>query len=301
MTAPGIILNMPDAEYRAAAGYGSTALKWFLEEVPAQAKHWIDHPEDAPSFESAHLGQLFHALTLGQPHNFIVKDWSLSTKVGKERAADVLEEHGGVRNASLSAAEFDEAFAAAGVSLLTAADFELARNMAEGARRHPTVRALLERPGSGEASAFAEVDGVRVKARLDWLPEPSDQRMVVLDLKSAISAHPRKFTSNAARFEYAVQHGAYLDVLDAVLGPMPHGMEPEFLFVVTDKRPPFLTSLVGLPQLWAQIGREKAAKARRIIRECEESGVWPDFGPGIHYIDAPTWYVMQSEDEEIQV
>lgn len=271
----GIIRDLPDAEYRAAPGYGSTALKWFLEEVPAQAKHWLDHPEDAPSFDAAPVGQLIHALVLDQPHPFVVKNWDGRTKEGKARAEEVAEQ---------------------GLIPLSQDDFTLAKGCAEGVLRHPTVRAILERPGSGEVSAFAEIDGVKVKARFDWLPEVSDKRMIVLDLKSALSAHPRKFVKNVANFDYAVQYGGYLDVLNAVLGPMPHGMEPELLFVAIDKRPPHLVSLNGLPEVWASIGREKAARARRIIAACQESGVWPDYGPDIHYLDMPTWYLYAAEE-----
>lgn len=303
----GIIRDLPDADYRAAPGYGSTALKWFLEEVPAQAKHWIDHPEDAPTFEGSELGTFTHALVLDQPHGFIVKDWSYSTKAGKSRAAEILAEHGGPKDADLDAAGFAAAFTEVGVSLIGEADYKLAKGMAEGVLRHPTIRAFLEQPGSGECSVFAEVEGVRCKARFDYLPDPSGKRMTAIDLKTAFSAHPAKFTKNAARFEYGVQYAGYLDVLNAVIGPMPLGMEPTLLFAVVDKRPPHFTSLIGLPELWSQKAQERVTKARRIIRECEErerSGdpnAWPDYGPGIHYIDPPTWYLIADEDQEIEI
>lgn len=294
----GIVPDMPDAEYRQAPGYGSTALKWFLEEVPAQAKHWIDHPEDAPTFDAAAFGLMVHAKVLGQPFPFLVKDWNLSSKAGKQRAAEVLAEHGGPEDADLDAKGFDEAFAAAGVALVSEADLELAKGCAEGALAHPTVRAILERPGSAECSAFAEIDGVKVKARFDWLPEQGERRRVALDLKTAFSAHPRKFVKTVANLEYAVQYAGYLDVLNAVTGPMPHGLEPELIFVAIDKRPPHLVALVGLPEVWKQIGREKVARARNVIAECEASGVWPDYGDGIHYLEPPTYYVMQAAEQE---
>lgn len=295
-----IVPNMPDAEYRQAAGYGSTAIKWFLDEVPAQAKHWIDHPEDAPQFDGSEIGQLVHALVLGQPHPFIVKDWAYSTKAGKERAAELLHEYGGPAGATgLSAEQFASEFARVGVQLIGSADFKLAQGCAEGVLAHPTCRAILERPGHGECSVFAEIDGVKVKARFDWLPEQTDRRVIALDLKTAFNAHPTKFAKNMANFDYAVQHGHYLDVYEAAVGPLPVGMEPELLFVAIDKRPPHLVSLVGLPTVWAQIGREKAARARRLIFACQESGVWPDFGPDIHYVEPPFWYISAAADQEV--
>lgn len=290
---------MPDAQYRQAPGYGSTAIKWFLDEVPAQAKHWIDHPEDAPTFEGSEIGQLVHALVLGQPHQFVVKDWALNTRAGKARAAEVLEQYGGPNDPDLTAEAFAAEFARLGVSVIGRSDFTLAKGCAEGVLAHPTCRAILERPGHGECSVFAEIDGVKVKARFDWLPEQSDRRVVALDLKTAFNAHPAKFAKNLANFDYAVQHGHYLDVYDAAVGPSQVGMEPELLFVAIDKRPPHLVSLIGLPAVWAQIGREKAARARRTIRACEESGVWPDHGPDIHYVEPPFWYISAAADQEV--
>lgn len=301
-----IVRNMPDREYRAAPGYGSTALKWFLNEVPAQAKHWIDHPEDTESFDGAVVGTLTHALVLGQPHGFIVKNWNLSTKVGKARAAEVLADHGGPVDATaLDAAGFDREFARVGVSLISNADYKLASAMAESALKHPLVRQMLEKPGSAECSVFAEVDGVKVKARFDWLPEVSDDRLVAVDFKTSASAHPATFGRSLARLDYAVQRGGYLDALEAVLPPLEQ--EPEFLFVAIDKRKPHLVSFVGIEPLWQQKGREKAARARQIIRECEEReragdpNAWPDYGLGVHYLAAPTWYLIEDEEQDINI
>lgn len=268
-----IVKDLPDADYRAAPGYGSTALKWFLEEVPAQAKHWIDHPEDLPGFDAANVGVLTHALVLNQPHPFVVKDWDARTKDGKVRAEEV---------------------AADGLIGLSVADFELAAGMAAGVRRHPTVAAILDKPGSAECSVFAMVDGVACKARFDWLPD--DPALPALDLKTALSAHPRKFTKNAANFEYAVQRAHYLDILENV-----ERTRRELLIVAVDKRRPHLTSLIGIPEMWSQVASQKASKARRVIRDCETSGEWPGYGDGIHYIDAPTYYLFNAEDQEIEI
>jgi hypothetical protein len=104
------------------------------------------------------------------------------------------------------------------------------------------------------------------------------------------------FVKNVARFEYAVQRAHYLDVLETV-----EGRRRELLIVAVDKRPPHLTSLVGVPEMWGQIASDKAVKARRIIRECEASGVWPDFGDGIYYVDAPTYYVFDADEQDLEL
>lgn len=302
---PSVVPGMPDPDYRRAPGYGSTALKWFLNEVPAQVKHWIDHPEDAETFDAAAVGTLTHALVLGQPHGYMVKDWNLSTKVGKARAAEILAEWGGPVDATaLDAAGFDREFARVGVNLIASADFKLAQAMAEGALRNPLVRQMLEKPGSAECSAFAEVDGVKVKARFDWLPDVSDERLVAVDFKTAASAHPATFGRSVAKLDYAVQRGAYLDVLNAALALE---QEPELVFIAIDKRRPHLVSFVGLEPMWQEKGREKAARARNVIRECEEReragdpDAWPDYGLGVHYLTAPTWYLIEDEEQEINV
>ncbi len=300
-----IIKGMSDAAYRAAPGYGSTALKWFLSEVPAQAKHWIDHPEDLPSFDGADIGTLTHAIVLGQPHGYIVKNWNLSTRVGKARAAEVLKDHGGPVDATaLDAAGFDREFARVGVRLISNQDLKLANDMAESALRHPLVREMFEKPGSAECSAFADMDGVKAKARFDWLPDVSDDRLLAVDFKTTQSAHPASFGRSVAKLDYAVQRGGYLDVLKAALSLE---QEPELVFVAIDKRRPHLVSFVGIEPMWQEKGRERAARARQIIRECQEReaagdpNAWPDYGVGIHYIAAPTWYLIEDEEPEINI
>lgn len=300
-----IVRGMSDPDYRRAPGYGSTALKWFLNEVPAQAKYWVDHPEETETFDGAAVGTLTHALVLGQPHGFIVKNWNLSSKAGKERAAEVLENWGGPKGATgLDAAGFEREFARVGVTTISNADFNLAKEMSEAALKHPLVRDMFERPGSAECSVFAEIDGVKVKARFDWLPEPSSDRLVAVDFKTAKSAKPATFGRSLAQLDYAVQRGGYLDVLEEALSL---DEEPEFLFIAIDKRRPHLVSVVGIEPLWQQKGRERAARARQTIRECEEReragdpNAWPDYGSEIHYLAAPTWYLMEDEEQDINL
>lgn len=304
-TFPSVVPGMPDPEYRRAPGYGSTTLKWFLNEVPAQVKHWIDHPEDAETFDAAAVGTLTHALVLDQPHGYMVKDWNLSTKAGKERAAQILADWGGPKDATaFDAATFEREFARVGVNLISNADFKLAQAMAESALKNPVVRQMLEKPGSAECSVFAEVDGVKVKARFDWLPEPTGERLVAVDFKTAASARPATFGRSAAKLDYAVQRGAYLDVISEALTLE---QEPELVFVAIDKRRPHLVSFVGLEPLWQAKGREKAARARSIIRECEQRerdgdpDAWPDYGLGVHYLTAPPWYLIEDEEQEINI
>ena len=161
-------------------------------------------------------------------------------------------------------------------------------------------RALFSQPGDAEVSVFAEIDGVPVRARFDFLPEQTDRRRVAVDLKTTLDASFRGFEKSITAYRYDIQLGWYLSALDAAVGPMPHGLEPEFAFVAVQKNPPYLVAVHAITPQWAQMAAESAARARRIFAECIESGVWPGYPEEIQYHEPPTWLVMQ-EEEEIQV
>ncbi|KRC52146.1 hypothetical protein ASE16_03600 [Leifsonia sp. Root227] len=145
-------------------------------------------------------------------------------------------------------------------------------------------------------SVFAEIDGVPVRARFDALSSDG----AAVDLKTTDDATPSGFAKSVAKWGYDVQEAWYDDVHDAATG-VPLGA---FYFIVVEKSAPYEVAVHRLPELWVEMGRTKAAEARRIYRECVETGVWPGYDTDVQFLDPPAWMVYDHEaryEEEIRI
>jgi hypothetical protein len=163
--------------------------------------------------------------------------------------------------------------------------------MAEAVLAHESARPILEVAVHREVSVFAEVDGVPSRARFDALSGETRRGIIAADVKTTDCATKTEFERSVAKWGYDLQAGHYEDVYLASEGrPV-----AEFYFIAVEKNAPYEVGVFLLPELWAQIGKQKAAEARRIYRECVESGVWPGYDTAIQYLDPPTWLVFDHE------
>lgn len=188
----------------------------------------------------------------------------------------------------------EEVRARGGVPLLPKA-YRQVQEMADALRRHPIAGVLLQ-PGAGvaEASLFW-VDGdsgVHRRARLDWLPNPTGGRMIIADYKTSDSANPDKFAKSAANFGYHQQHPWYVDAVTAL------GLadDPQFVFVVQEKEPPYLVSVVQLDSTAVRIGGRLNRQAIDIYAECDSTGHWPAYTDDVALVSLPGWYERKYED-----
>ncbi|HWK19787.1 MAG TPA: PD-(D/E)XK nuclease-like domain-containing protein [Microbacteriaceae bacterium] len=279
----GIVHGLPEADYHARPELSSTEARLILES-PAKYRWKKDHPPLVAPSKKFDIGSAVHSKVLGTgydvaviPDEILASNGAISTKEAK--------------------AFVDEA-RADGKIPLKRVDFEPIDAAAESVLAHPTARALFDQPGDAEVSVFAEIDGVPVRARFDFLPEQSERRRVAVDLKTARDASFREFERSIASLRYDVQRSWYLAALDAVTGPMPHGLEPEFVYVAVEKEPPYLVGVHAITPQWAAIGDAASAKARRLYASCMEAGVWPGYPEEIQYHAPPTWLVIQAEEDD---
>jgi len=273
----GIVKGLGEAEYHAHPALSSTEARLILKS-PAVYRWRKDHPPLIDPSDKFDVGSAVHSKVLGTGYQVDVLDFDdYRTKAAREAR--------------------DESRAAGRVPVLRDVYLEVGA-MAESVLAHPTARALFDQPGDAEVSVFAEVDGVPVRARFDFLPEQGERRRVAVDLKTTADASFRKFERSIADYRYDVQEEWYLSALNATTGPMPHGMEPELVFVCVEKEPPHLVAVHAITPMWKQIGQAAAARARRVYAECTESGVWPGYSTEIQYHEPPTWLVIQAEEEE---
>lgn len=281
-----IVNGMPEAEYHARQELSSTEARLILRS--AKAYRWAkDHPPLIAPSKKFDVGSAIHAKVLGTGYEVDVIP------------EDLLASNGAASTAAAKAFIADSR--AAGRIPMKQAEFEAVTGPAESVLAHPTARGLFEQPGDAEVSVFAEVDGVPVRARFDFLPDQGARRRVAIDLKTTVDASFRAFERSIASYRYDVQENWYLTALEADTGVMPQGMEPELAFIAVEKTPPYDLMVHAITPEWKQIARDDAARARRIYAECLQSGEWPGYPLGIQYHAPPMWLLMQSEEDAAEM
>lgn len=273
ITKPGLYPDLDEAVYRAQHEWLSVsgAKKLLPPSCPAKFKATLGVEEHKPQFD---VGKAFHAKVLGDGAEVVVVD------ADSWRSAD----------ARLAR---DAAYAAGKVPLL-AAEAAVVAAMAAAVQAHDTAP-LLFAGGAAEVSAFwvDEATGVQCKARFDYLPDKQPgRRLIVPDLKSAVSADPGEFARAAARFGYVMQQCHY----SSALRHLGIDDDPAFLFVVVEKEHPHLVN-VGQFAAHDDIKATAAAldKALRLYRDCAATDTWPGW-PGVTDLTLPTWHLYALEE-----
>ena len=96
---------------------------------------------------------------------------------------------------------------------------------------HPVANRLLTSPGQSEVSIFAELQGLKVKARPDRIADPASfgGKHILIDVKK--TADIDKFIYSVRDFGYHRQHAFYSDVYFQLTGH-----RPRFVFVVVGEK-----------------------------------------------------------------
>lgn len=273
ITEPGLYPDLDEAVYRSQHEWLSVsgAKKLLPPSCPAKFKATLGIEEHRPQFD---VGKAFHAKVLGDGAEVVVVD--ADSWRGKD-----------ARDAR------DAAYEAGKVPLL-AADAAVVEAMAAAVLAHDTAPLLFQGGGS-EVSAFwiDEATGVKCKARFDYLPEPQPgRRLIVPDLKSAVSADPGEFSRAAARYGYLLQQEHYTSALRH-LGVSD---DPAFIFCVVEKEQPHL---VNVGQFADPDDRRLSAaaldKALRLYRDCLAADHWPGWS-GVTDLSLPTWHRYELEE-----
>lgn len=274
---PGLYPGMDDVTYHAdpvpGGSLSSTGARRILES-PARFRWDQAHREGKRAFD---VGHAVHTKVLGvgapvvaYPDEHLTPSGNPSTK-----AATVA---------------WEEEQREAGVTILSARDAALVDAMAEAVLAHPGARAVLEREGVSEQSAFA-VDpetGIWTRARFDRLSPD-----MAADLKTTTgSASPAGFGSEAARRGYPIQEAHYLDTLEWIAGE-----RPPMVFVVVEKHAPHLVAVHRFDDMTRIAAADLAARARRTYAECVAADDWPGYGDDTLTPRMPVWWFDHADDD----
>lgn len=274
MTA-GVVDGLPDAEYRRNPALSQSGAKLLLPpSCPAIYRYQRDNPP--PSKPHFDMGHAAHKMVLGvgaEIRTVDAKDW-------RSKAAQQAR---------------DEAHVIGEIPLLIS-ESETLQGMIDALREHPLAMALLD-PANGKAeqSLFAHDDesGVDLRGRLDWLPNPRNGRLLLVDYKTTVSANPDLFAKSAANYFYHGQDSWYRDLVIRL------GLDddPAFLFVAQEKTPPYLVSVVELDADAKRIGAQLNRQAIDIFAECSAKNEWPGYSSDVEQISLPYWYVKSHEQD----
>ncbi|MER6534370.1 PD-(D/E)XK nuclease-like domain-containing protein [Streptomyces sp900105755] len=243
---------------------------------PAQFKYDRDNPQ--PPKREFDLGHAAHKLVLGIGEELEPLDFdTYLTKAAKQAR--------------------DEAREAGAVPLLTH-EWEQVQAMAAAIRQHPVAGPLFT-PGTGRAELSLfwtdRETGVRCRVRPDWLKEMPGLALGV-DYKTIRSADPETVSRAIRDHSYHQQDALYTDGIWAVLDPE----DVRFIFVFQSKIPPYLITVRELADQDRDIGRARNQRALRLYKDCESTGIWPDWtGPitEIPTISMPTYDTLRQAEE----
>lgn len=163
-----------------------------------------------------------------------------------------------------------------------------AQRMADAVRAHRIAGPLFT-AGDAEMSLYADdpATGVRLRGRVDWMwYGASDGRLWLIDVKTALTSEPRGFARKAADLGYVMQADWYVSLLTA----LKLAVDPVFVFVVVEKTPPFVVTVVEYDAESMAEGHRRNREAINLYAQCVESGRWPGYADdGIVPISLPPW------------
>lgn len=187
------------------------------------------------------------------------------------------------------AREIRDAAYAEGKTPLKPSEVATVDGVREAVQKRPDVARLFT-GGAAEVTHLFEMDGVRCKARPDYLSND-----LILDLKTVSSAHPRAAGMAAMRDGWHLRAPWYREAVRAAAGP---GERP-YLFVCVEKQPPHLIEVYQLDARAIAWGEQIMRRALTLFKRCMAAGEWPGYCGEIPVtLPLPTWAEYQLADRE---
>lgn len=162
-------------------------------------------------------------------------------------------------------------------------------------RSHPELAKLLA-VGDSEVSAFWHdpATGVLCQCRPDHASPIGTDTMpgvILVDVKTYSDASPQEFERQVARKRYHWQAAWYSDGYAIAAGVPVVG----FVFVAVETEWPYASCAVMLDEDSLDIARREIRPLVERYHQCNASGVWPGYAPGIEQITLPAWYAARVE------
>lgn len=266
---PGYFLGLPNIQYHYAPGISKSGLD-MIARSPAhyQASQAIPRTE-TPAMR---LGTAMHCAVL-EPNRY--PDRYI-------RAIDGIDRR--TKEGKNAWKEFEQQ--AQGKTILMIEEWDAVARMSESISIHQSASGLLME-GHSEVSVFAELEGIQVKCRPDWIREDG----IVVDLKTTRNASPRAFAKSVANFRYQVQDSFYRDVITS------SGFEvTAFVFIAVESSPPYQVAVYTLESEAVDLGRRLYQRDLATYRTCLSQDYWPGYSDEVMTLALPGYAYYQEEE-----
>lgn len=289
ITEPGVYDGLPEDVYHSdPIPEGSLSVSGAKRLLPPSCPAIFHHERThgRPDKRAFDFGHAAHAKILGVGSEIVTVQ-----RTAKDGSKSDAEDY-----KTKSAQEHRDEIRAAGKVPLLASERVEVDAMADALTRHPIARTLFNPDhGRPEQSLFwTDTEfGIWRRSRFDWLPNPRNGRMIIADYKTAQTANPNEFERPMANFGYAMQAAWYTDAaVDLELAE-----SAEFVFVVQEKTPPYLVSVIQPDLIAMRTGRSRNRRAIETYARCAAAGEWPGYGDDVSLVSVPYWYARQEEDQ----
>lgn len=270
---PGVYFDVPERDYHAWDLPSASRLDVLRQRTAAHLRWDLDNPEET---EALLVGRAVHSRIL-TPERYPL-DFATAPKVdrrtkdGKERWAEFVANAGArsVLTEEQGLQVEDIARAAAGSKLLTGA-----------------LRLCPKR----EVSLVAEIDGMRIKARVDAYGFDSG---TAIDIKTDRDASVSAFQRSLVNYGYGFRATVYREVMQALRLPC-----ERFLYFVIEKEAPHCHATYQLADEVHSLFRCEVSPLLARWYECKASGVWPGYPSKLETITLPDWYVRTLARDEV--
>ena len=242
---------MTNKEYRATDAVSRSELSILLKETPLHFKYHKDHPKEDTA--SLAFGRAAHKYILEKELfnlEFAVAPLcDRRTKAGKTQYDEFLQE-------------------CAGKEVITAADYEIIKDMAKAVDEDPFARAFLT--GECEESFFwiDKETGEKCKVHPDCITIYEGKKYIV-DYKTTDSCADGAFEKSVRKYGYKFQSGMYRE------GVFQNTFEDYgFAFVAQEKKAPYACRVYICNEDFLIEGYEQFRKAINLFHWCKTNECW---------------------------
>ena len=165
--------------------------------------------------------------------------------------------------------------------ILTINQTEQLAGMMHAMQANPYIREVSAAIGDIELSAIGEVCGLRMKGRVDALAGD-----VIFDIKKVTTADPFRFQQAIVSYSYDLQGAVYCELFEA----------GAFVLIAVEEDPPHDIVPYELSPAMLRNGMRKFERCAAVIRQAEDTGVWPGRSARPILLDPLEWDLIGSVD-----